>query len=162
MWSNIHNSRRCLERCRNTWQWLVSCHDWWPHTICYRCQSVNKILWHRMTMPVHYRSGGLCVYIFAELIDIFIQNIRALLNDPRTTDLDALRLVALYALRYESHANNATTSLVDLLSARPKMNNCKSVSRNLTSIFYLKWNVSALVFKLLIDGMALQQGWKII
>ncbi|XP_039267692.2 vacuolar protein sorting-associated protein 45-like [Styela clava] len=46
-----------------------------------------------------------------------LQIVRKLIRDPKTSDLDALRLVALYSLRYETHANNATTSLIDQLSS---------------------------------------------
>jgi len=46
-----------------------------------------------------------------------VQRIRALLRQQSTTSVDALRLVALYSLRYESHSNNATSSLTDQLSS---------------------------------------------
>ncbi|XP_002123555.2 vacuolar protein sorting-associated protein 45 [Ciona intestinalis] len=47
-----------------------------------------------------------------------VQRVRSLLQLPGTSDIDALRLVALYSLRYETHPNNATTSLTDQLTAR--------------------------------------------
>lgn len=47
-----------------------------------------------------------------------LQNVRRLVRDPKTSSLDALRLVALYSLRYETHANNATTSLIDQLQSK--------------------------------------------
>nr|CAB3267643.1 vacuolar protein sorting-associated protein 45-like [Phallusia mammillata] len=47
-----------------------------------------------------------------------IQKVRALLRQPSTSSVDALRLVALYSLRYDSHSNNATTSLTDQLASR--------------------------------------------
>lgn len=56
-----------------------------------------------------------------------LQNVQRLLRDPRTTDLNALRLVALYSLRYETHPNNAMTSLVERLSSKPRDRKCNKV-----------------------------------
>ncbi|VDO64401.1 unnamed protein product [Heligmosomoides polygyrus] len=44
-----------------------------------------------------------------------LERIRALVNHPRTTRLNALRLVLLYALRFEGNPNNDLTGLVGLL-----------------------------------------------
>lgn len=44
-----------------------------------------------------------------------LQKIKALLNDEKVTQLDKLRLVMLYALRYESHSNNDVSGLVETL-----------------------------------------------
>ncbi|VDO57018.1 unnamed protein product [Brugia timori] len=42
-------------------------------------------------------------------------NVRRLLQHEQTTDLDATRLVMLYALRFENHANSDIHGLVQLL-----------------------------------------------
>ncbi|XP_061123214.1 vacuolar protein sorting-associated protein 45 isoform X1 [Syngnathus typhle] len=46
------------------------------------------------------------------------QNVRRLLRDSRVTELDAVRLVALYALRYERHAASVLPALLDELARR--------------------------------------------
>ena len=46
-----------------------------------------------------------------------MQRIRALLKHQKTNPVDALRLVALYSLRFMTHSNNATTSLIDRLGS---------------------------------------------
>uniref|UniRef100_A0A914VD54 Uncharacterized protein n=1 Tax=Plectus sambesii TaxID=2011161 RepID=A0A914VD54_9BILA len=47
-----------------------------------------------------------------------LQNVRRLLQHEKTADLDATRLVMLYALRYENHPNNDIQGLVQLLRKR--------------------------------------------
>ena len=47
-----------------------------------------------------------------------LQRVRALLKHQKTSRVDALRLVALYSLRYMAHSNNATTSLSDRLGSQ--------------------------------------------
>ncbi|CDW56873.1 vacuolar protein sorting associated protein 45 [Trichuris trichiura] len=47
-----------------------------------------------------------------------LQNIRRLLNHEKTSDLDATRLVMLYALRFESHPSSDLRGLVNLLRKR--------------------------------------------
>uniref|UniRef100_A0A915JBC1 Vacuolar protein sorting-associated protein 45 n=1 Tax=Romanomermis culicivorax TaxID=13658 RepID=A0A915JBC1_ROMCU len=42
-----------------------------------------------------------------------LQAIKRLIQNPKTTDLDALRLVSLYAVRFENHQNNDTSALID-------------------------------------------------
>ncbi|KHJ92134.1 Sec1 family protein [Oesophagostomum dentatum] len=44
-----------------------------------------------------------------------LERIRALINHPKTTSLNALRLVLLYALRFEGNPNNDLNGLVNLL-----------------------------------------------
>ncbi|OWF48430.1 vacuolar protein sorting-associated protein 45-like [Mizuhopecten yessoensis] len=44
-----------------------------------------------------------------------LQKIKGLLNGDKTPQLDMLRLVMLYALRYESHSNNDVSGLVEAL-----------------------------------------------
>ncbi|VDN19643.1 unnamed protein product [Cylicostephanus goldi] len=44
-----------------------------------------------------------------------LERIRSLINHPKTTSLDALRLVLLYALRFEGNPSNDLNSLVNLL-----------------------------------------------
>uniref|UniRef100_A0A668SRN0 Vacuolar protein sorting-associated protein 45 n=1 Tax=Oreochromis aureus TaxID=47969 RepID=A0A668SRN0_OREAU len=46
------------------------------------------------------------------------QNVRRLLQNPRVSELDAVRLVMLYALRYERHSSSILSSLMDELSRR--------------------------------------------
>ncbi|XP_078062963.1 vacuolar protein sorting-associated protein 45 [Mustelus asterias] len=47
-----------------------------------------------------------------------LQNVRKLLQDPKVTDLDAVRLVMLYALRYERHSNSNLVSLREALTRK--------------------------------------------
>ncbi|KAK6725984.1 hypothetical protein RB195_004353 [Necator americanus] len=44
-----------------------------------------------------------------------LERVRALINHPKTTTLNALRLVLLYALRFEGNPNNDLSALVNLL-----------------------------------------------
>ncbi|XP_045216562.1 vacuolar protein sorting-associated protein 45-like [Mercenaria mercenaria] len=44
-----------------------------------------------------------------------LQKIKTLLHDNKVTQIDKLRLVMLYALRYETHSNNDVSGLVDTL-----------------------------------------------
>uniref|UniRef100_A0A8P4KMR9 Vacuolar protein sorting-associated protein 45 n=1 Tax=Dicentrarchus labrax TaxID=13489 RepID=A0A8P4KMR9_DICLA len=46
------------------------------------------------------------------------QSVRRLLQNPRLSELDAVRLVMLYALRYERHSNSILPALMDELSRR--------------------------------------------
>ncbi|KAM3858394.1 vacuolar protein sorting-associated protein 45 [Diretmus argenteus] len=46
------------------------------------------------------------------------QNVRRLLQNPRVSELDAVRLVMLYALRYERHSNSVLPALMDELSRK--------------------------------------------
>uniref|UniRef100_A0A3Q2YPL7 Vacuolar protein sorting-associated protein 45 n=1 Tax=Hippocampus comes TaxID=109280 RepID=A0A3Q2YPL7_HIPCM len=46
------------------------------------------------------------------------QNVRRLLQNPRVSELDAVRLVALYALRYERHSSSVLPALLDELARR--------------------------------------------
>lgn len=46
------------------------------------------------------------------------QNVRRLLQNPRVSELDAVRLVMLYALRYERHSNSILSALMDELGRR--------------------------------------------
>ncbi|XP_048381658.1 vacuolar protein sorting-associated protein 45 [Stegostoma tigrinum] len=47
-----------------------------------------------------------------------LQNVRKLLQDPKVTDLDAVRLVMLYALQYERHSNSNLASLMEALTRK--------------------------------------------
>ncbi|UYV72687.1 VPS45 [Cordylochernes scorpioides] len=47
-----------------------------------------------------------------------VQKVRKLLSDPNVRDLDALRLVMLYCLRYEKHSSNDMSGLLDALRKR--------------------------------------------
>ncbi|KAL3866037.1 hypothetical protein ACJMK2_043378 [Sinanodonta woodiana] len=47
-----------------------------------------------------------------------LQKIKALLSNDKVTQLDMLRLVMLYALRYESHSNNDVSGLVETLKRK--------------------------------------------
>ena len=44
-----------------------------------------------------------------------LQKIKSLLSDGKVPQTDKLRLVMLYALRYESHSNNDVSGLVETL-----------------------------------------------
>ncbi|XP_054619514.1 vacuolar protein sorting-associated protein 45 isoform X2 [Dunckerocampus dactyliophorus] len=46
------------------------------------------------------------------------QSVRRLLQNPRVSELDAVRLVMLYALRYERHSSSILPTLMDELSRR--------------------------------------------
>ncbi|XP_051527223.1 vacuolar protein sorting-associated protein 45-like [Myxocyprinus asiaticus] len=46
------------------------------------------------------------------------QNVRRLLQNPRLNELDAVRLVMLYALRYEKHSSSVLPSLMEELNRR--------------------------------------------
>ncbi|XP_066530962.1 vacuolar protein sorting-associated protein 45 [Hoplias malabaricus] len=46
------------------------------------------------------------------------QNVRRLLQNPRVSELDAVRLVMLYALRYERHSSSILPSLLEELNRR--------------------------------------------
>ncbi|KAF7403014.1 vacuolar protein sorting-associated protein 45-like [Vespula maculifrons] len=47
-----------------------------------------------------------------------LQRVKKLINDEKVREVDAARLVMLYALHYENHANNQISSLLDLLKKR--------------------------------------------
>ncbi|XP_015522855.1 vacuolar protein sorting-associated protein 45 [Neodiprion lecontei] len=47
-----------------------------------------------------------------------LQKIKKLINDSRVRDVDATRLVMLYALHYEKHSNNDITGLLDMLKKK--------------------------------------------
>lgn len=47
-----------------------------------------------------------------------LQNITALIKNPKVRDSDALKLVMLYALRYQNHSNNNLSGLKHLLKKR--------------------------------------------
>ncbi|XP_043464337.1 vacuolar protein sorting-associated protein 45 [Leptopilina heterotoma] len=58
-----------------------------------------------------------------------LQKIKKLINDTRVRDKDATRLVMLYALHYEKHANNDITGLLEMLKKR-------GVSEKYTKLVY--------------------------
>lgn len=47
-----------------------------------------------------------------------MQSIRKLIGNSKVRDLDAVRLVMLYALRYEKHSSNDVIGLIDDLKKR--------------------------------------------
>lgn len=47
-----------------------------------------------------------------------LQNVRRLLQNPKVTELDAARLVMLYALHYERHSSNSLPGLLTDLRNR--------------------------------------------
>ncbi|KAI1707895.1 sec1 family domain-containing protein [Ditylenchus destructor] len=47
-----------------------------------------------------------------------LETLKRLLQHPKTSELNALRLVMLYALRFENNANNSLNSVVDLLKQK--------------------------------------------
>ncbi|XP_023288779.1 vacuolar protein sorting-associated protein 45 isoform X2 [Orussus abietinus] len=58
-----------------------------------------------------------------------LQKIKRLISDSKVRDIDATRLVMLYALHYEKHANNDITGLLDMLKKR-------GVSEKYTKLIY--------------------------
>ena len=62
------------------------------------------------------------------LIFFFFQRIKALLHNDKITQTDMLRLVMLYALRYESHSNNDVSGLVDTLRKKGVNDKHRAVS----------------------------------
>ena len=46
------------------------------------------------------------------------QNIRKQINNDQVSDLDLIRMVLLYALRYERHSSNDVAGLVNMLNRR--------------------------------------------
>ena len=48
----------------------------------------------------------------------FVQKVRNLLSSKKVRDVDAVRLVMLYALRYEKHSNNDISGLIGVLQRR--------------------------------------------
>ena len=51
-----------------------------------------------------------------------------MIASDKTREIDAVRLVMLYALRYEKHSNNDVTGLVDALGRRGVNEKLKRVS----------------------------------
>lgn len=49
---------------------------------------------------------------------LLLQNVRRALQNPRLAEIDAVRLVMLYALRYERHSNSILPSLMEELNRR--------------------------------------------
>lgn len=47
-----------------------------------------------------------------------LQNVKRLINNPNVRDSDAIKLVMLYALRYQNHSNSDVDGLVNLLKRR--------------------------------------------
>ena len=60
---------------------------------------------------------------------LLLQKIKTLLHDDKVTQLDKLRLVMLYALRYESHSNNDVSGLVETLRKKGINDKHRAVSR---------------------------------
>ncbi|KAB1260790.1 Vacuolar protein sorting-associated protein 45 [Camelus dromedarius] len=48
----------------------------------------------------------------SEVLSIFLQNVKRLLQNPKVTEFDAARLVMLYALHYERHSSNSLPGLM--------------------------------------------------
>ncbi|XP_010180004.1 PREDICTED: vacuolar protein sorting-associated protein 45, partial [Mesitornis unicolor] len=51
-------------------------------------------------------------------LSVSLQNVRRLLQNPKVTELDAARLVMLYALHYERHSSNSLQGLMGDLKNR--------------------------------------------
>lgn len=60
----------------------------------------------------------ICSTLVFKVTFVFLQSVRRLLQNPRLSELDAVRLVMLYALRYERHSSSILPSLMDELSRR--------------------------------------------
>lgn len=59
-----------------------------------------------------------------------IQNVKRLLQNQRLAELDAVRLVMLYALHYERHSNSALQSLLADLRSRGVPDKYRRVSNS--------------------------------
>lgn len=57
----------------------------------------------------------------------FFQKIKSLLSNEKLQPVDMLRLVMLYALRYESHSNNDISGLLDVLRKKGVSDKQRSV-----------------------------------
>lgn len=52
------------------------------------------------------------------IVPVVLQNVRRLLQNPRVSELDAVRLVMLYALRYERHSSSILPGLMEELNRK--------------------------------------------
>lgn len=81
-----------------------------------------------------------CPILFPRLVGIvtcfLLQRIRKLIGNSKVRDIDAARLVMLYALRYEKHTNNDIVGLVDALRQRSVPEHLTKVSENNVYILY--------------------------
>ena len=59
-----------------------------------------------------------------------VQNIRGILSNDKTREEDMLRLVLLYALRYEKHSNNDISGLMQALERRGVSDKYRKVSKH--------------------------------
>ena len=80
-----------------------------------------------------------CGKIVAGYYDLvfYLQKIKALLHNDKITQTDMLRLVMLYALRYESHSNNDVSGLVETLRKKGVNDKHRTVSFYMIPIFLL-------------------------
>ena len=74
------------------------------------------------------------------VIDMQLQKIRGLIGNEQTADIDAVRLVMLYALRYEKHPNNDVMALTQALRRRGIPDKLTKVS-----VTFLKTGVKLMV-----------------
>jgi vacuolar protein sorting-associated protein 45 len=73
------------------------------------CVSAELCLYHSYTGGHSSESTNIG--------SVFLQNVKRLLQNPKVTEFDAVRLVMLYALHYERHSSNSLPGLiVDLRS----------------------------------------------
>lgn len=68
--------------------------------------------------------------IFFSLFTL-LQKVKNLLNKEKIRDIDMLRLVMLYALRYEKHSSNEIAGLVDILRKKGLNEKYRSVRESL-------------------------------
>ena len=63
---------------------------------------------------------SVCFYswIFSLSYYKFLQNVRRQLANENVSELDMVRMVSLYALRYEKHSSNDVGGLLNMLSRR--------------------------------------------
>ena len=61
-------------------------------------------------------------------MSLIFQRIRKVIGNSKVRDIDAARLVMLYALHYEKHTNNDIVGLVDALRHRGVPENLTKVS----------------------------------
>lgn len=66
--------------------------------------------------------------LYLKLLFFLLQKIKSLLSKDKIQQLDLLRLIMLYALRYESHSNNDLSGLVEALRRKGVSDKNRAVS----------------------------------
>ena len=79
-------------------------------------ESFDYIVWLHFAILILLRgwNGTVGTIKYVSIIVLF-QRIRSLVSSDKVRQVDKLRLVMLYAVRYESHSNNDLSGLVEAL-----------------------------------------------